>query len=566
MAKSAIAVRLERGTNFLQVWIVILVLLFLAYVSIHALSNQPGSIHKKLPVTDLTVLNSFSDSTPFASQAALYLKTKYSLPAASEKSLDTILHSYTKKNALSILSNVGIDCNSYFWLDDNRVLMEMIFWGLFGTVCSFLYYFVENYKKDTLDEREFPGYFAKLFYTPFIIIIVYFSPALFSPEMAETRNNDYLTLVIAFILGFFSGRAIELLDRLKNLIFPYNSPDGSTPPTTPPVEGIPEAVFVEAVKEKAGEWSDLYGPIQAISVAPKITGGNDTGQFSIQFHVPEKRTDANPDKNIPPTLPFVWQGQVWQLPTDVVATEGARANSCYEKTDDKMFTGSFITPKFLGFSCSRAQSTAAGTIGFKAISRDAADTRSYMISCFHVFCNNELSSNPENLVVTDNGNSMPIISPETGLPGRIDMGYVRKGDMNNTMDASYAELTNPLLLNNVVYGTSFAPKIIVVLTAAHVQQQYQVMLAGRTSCKQVGYVLSHYTNVTVTYYRQETLIRTQQFEGIIKTCKISVPGDSGAPVIDLSGNAIGILFASDDEYSYIIPLLRIFNFYQLSFP
>jgi len=550
------------GTNFLKVWIVILMLLTIVYLTLHFSTSPPGAIHKKITTEDYTILNDLKDTLPYRAQALNFLKSEYQLTAESQRMIEATLKNYDKKSALAILSRIGIKSHSFFWLDDDRAFLEVIFWALFGTICSFLYYYVENYKKDTLDEKEYPSYFAKLFYTPFVVFVVYLSPSMFSEQMSKSQDLDYFSLVIAFVLGFFSGRAIEMLDKLKNLLLPSTADVTTT--ASSPASIVPETIYVEAVKEKAGEWNELYGPLEGVSVAHKIQNGTDTGQFALQFHVVDKKSGPDPQKNIPATLKYVFQGQEYELLTDVVESGQARANTCYDKSDDTKYIGSSLNPKFLGLSCSRAGSNAAGTIGFKAVSRDANDNRSFLISCYHVLCASELNAGQQ--AVNNLTNTLDIISPEASEANNVTMGYVRKGALDGTIDAAYAELTRPDILNNIVYGTSFSPRTIVILGEYHVNLKYPLMLAGRTSTRQVGHVLSNYASVSVKYFDGNRLVATQQFDGVVKTCKISTFGDSGAPVIDTGGNAIGLLFASDDEFSYIIPLLKIFNSFNLTFP
>lgn len=561
------ALALPTNVNFLKVWMTILALLTALYILLHSFLPLNGGLIKKLPLEDVTILNSLSDtSAVFVTQATQYLTLKYDPDPAGTKTINNVLHGFDKKGAIAILTQTGIESRSFFWLLGDSSFLEIIFWSLFGVICSYLYYFVENYKKGSLDEKEYPSYVSKMLYTPFVTIILYISPSIFTKDVSFTKNMDYWTLVIAFILGFFSGRAVELLDKIKNFLFPYR--DGQDDNATKVTTGlIPQEVYVEAVKEKSQEWDKLYGPIEGVSVAKKVKDGATTEEYALQFHVLEKRTNADPSRNIPDTISFVWKNTTYALLTDVVEVEPAKANGCYSKLDDEKFIGGDLTNKYLGLSCSRNANLAAGTIGFKAVSRDPANTRQYLLSCYHVLCNNELMGGQVNVDNATNEDGFRVVTPEFQETGSAPFAFIRQGILDGQIDAAVAELIRPELLNNIVFTTSFIPRTAVIIGEFHVDTKYQVLLAGRTSCRQQGFILSDFTNVKVQYFNASgALVKEQQFEGVIKTCKISTFGDSGAPVVDLNGNAVGLLFASDDEYSYILPILRVFSRFNLKFP
>jgi V8-like Glu-specific endopeptidase len=65
-------------------------------------------------------------------------------------------------------------------------------------------------------------------------------------------------------------------------------------------------------------------------------------------------------------------------------------------------------------------------------------------------------------------------------------------------------------------------------------------------------VLSLFNNVVVGP-------RGQVFNNVILTEKISVPGDSGAPVVDKATNKlIGFIIGGNDECSAVLPFYNLF--------
>lgn len=143
-----------------------------------------------------------------------------------------------------ILLNYPIKVRSYFWLTEgsffglNRnpitdsgickknagsVYVEIIFWAWFGLLASLLYNVSEALRTGLFNERESVVHIAKFFYAPLCALVIYFSIRLLVAEGDIAVLEFSLgTIVLSFILGFFSGRAVELLNRIKELILPLN--------------------------------------------------------------------------------------------------------------------------------------------------------------------------------------------------------------------------------------------------------------------------------------------------------------------------------------------------------
>lgn len=563
------------GYRWFTVLCTSLLLLVTVYLATHWIINmnhQTLANKKIVYLNDAqkTIINNLlTDQQPTDSPAirqTLHTYFQYNFPSvdtADKQHLYTIIQTLPLHNLPPILSTYPMREPSFLLLYDNWVYLEIIFWCLFGVYANLLYNMAEALRTSQFKKTEIYVQLSKLIYSPFCVIIIYICYNEISKTPAISSYSGY-SIAVAFLLGFFSGRMIDLLNRLKDLLLPLGK--GSDPQNDTTTQNtIPEEAFVNAIQNKSAEWHQQYGPFEGLSVSKKIVDGQTTPTFALQFHVLSKTTPTDPERTIPTTLPYTYNGTNYDLPTDVVQTATAQPNACYESTGGATYMGNILRPKQLGLSCSRQGSNAAGTIGFKAISRNSAITGAYLVSCYHVLCSNELTAGTFTL---NNQNDTPdttIVSPEHNQPGSSPIAQVRQGLLDTTLDAACALLTNPTALTNLLFGSSLTPTSIVIIGQSHANMQYPVRLAGRTSCTQTGYVVSHYCNQTVTYQSQGQSI-TITLEGVIKTCKISTFGDSGAPVVDWKGNAIGILFASDNTYSYIIPLLRVFNTFNLTLP
>jgi len=553
--------------NFLPLLTYILIFLSTLYCLSHIIDSK-GSINIKPSLEDINLLNRL-DSAHFSKKALLFLEEKYQIHQLEpyRKNLAELIDSLGKENFVQYITHTGIRKKSFFWLSGDAAIIEVIFWSLFGTLCSFLYYFVENKKKGTVDQREFPSYIAKIFYTPFVSIIIYFSPNLFTTDNSFSLFFGYWTIVIAFVLGFFSGRAIELLDRLKNFLFPYNTAQQGGETTTAQQE-IPEEVFIEAIDEKSHEWEDQYGPFESIGLGKKRIADQKTETFCLQFDVRKKEDQADPDRIIPPYIEYTARnGKLYSLPTDVNEAGDTTQNYCY-RAGNALVTGQNLTTKLLGISCSRANSQETGTIGLRVKSTDPLDARIYLLSCYHVLCPQEIQNGQCNFKNTSNTDAYAVISPslqdQAGRP--LTLGFVREGTLGNNLDIALAEITSASLLDNRIYGTVLQPSRMLLVTSAHARQDYEIRLTGRTSGLQKGYIDSAYTQLTLKYPTgTDDSSIVVEFRGVIKTCKISDPGDSGAAVYDRAGNIIGIVFASNSTFSYVLPLYQVFKKLKLTF-
>lgn len=153
---------------------------------------------------------------------------------------------------ITYLSNYPFKVQSYFWLSDYWVLLEVIFWSLFGLVANLMFIVTRTRepgtdgsgsttKPEVFDPNRIPEHVGKFWYTPLTSVVIYLSIDYLtaSGEIQETPEGAYV-IVFAFILGFFSRRTIALLRKLKDIFFPNdgmgsnsNSDDNSGAATDP---------------------------------------------------------------------------------------------------------------------------------------------------------------------------------------------------------------------------------------------------------------------------------------------------------------------------------------------
>lgn len=130
--------------------------------------------------------------------------------------------------------------HSVFWLTGNKTYIEALLWSLMGVLVSLIYYVsIANTKSlhtagnddsGSFDPAEISGQVAKMFYAPtctIVLILGYQYLIDSNNSMIDISVNNGL-IVFAFISGFFSGRVMRFLDRLKELVLPFGTSSQST--------------------------------------------------------------------------------------------------------------------------------------------------------------------------------------------------------------------------------------------------------------------------------------------------------------------------------------------------
>jgi hypothetical protein len=147
--------------------------------------------------------------------------------------------------AINFIQNAKFRVKSYFWLAGPHTYIEIIFWTIFGVITSILFYIAMAIAKGTgFKPSETPGHLAKIVYSPFISLIIIFSyNYLSNPDSFLDVSASKGTLIISFLLGFYSSRAMKLLDKLKDLILPYG--DDSKSVAVPTMQTDPELITAQ---------------------------------------------------------------------------------------------------------------------------------------------------------------------------------------------------------------------------------------------------------------------------------------------------------------------------------
>ncbi len=207
--------------------IAVLVIFAAVYCIWH--SSVKGSVNVKLSDVDKsTVTFLLTDTSKTTSDSIKVLKAvNYilsSIPPADSTASRKFKNEYsalTVNAFINSIPTIAVTTHSFFWLEGDRKYLEVIFWAVFGVLASLLFVASECMRKNEFKPEELPVYWAKLFYAPLITLIIVFSYKIITSSGEVKFDNTSIEIIIfSFVLGFFSGRAIELLNKIKDVILP----------------------------------------------------------------------------------------------------------------------------------------------------------------------------------------------------------------------------------------------------------------------------------------------------------------------------------------------------------
>lgn len=533
-------------------------MLALFYLAMHLIFCSPGNETKFLDKDQLSTINSLiainknpADTNKTKELIYQYLARSFALVDSSKIIIQ--INKTELKQLQIILPSYPLKVQSFFWLNDPMVLLEIVFWSLFGLMANLLYSVTSC---TVFKSKAIPEQIGKLFYTPFLAIIIFLSlNALLNSGSISLAGIGKSVIVLAFILGFYTRRAIVLLERVKDLILPAKEREGSSADGSTNKDKEQDQfkrltheeqknIIADYIKAESANLKAKYPEIQGLSILPKKRAGINQDFYCLHFNLEKKINNLNKHSAIPEILPFkTTDGKVYNIPTDITGIGTVKLS---------YYTGNKETPKKLGLSCSRQKAKKNGNIETGSIGlRVIKNKEPHLLSCYHVLCAPELSNGIKKFSSSDND---LIISPSdkdrNGDSPEV-IAKVTEGYLTNYIDAAIAKLTPPDSLIGTYYNYNGKPQGILRINEDHAKAAYNVKLVGRTSGTRSGHIVDDYEEVTY--------IDDYEFNELIVCSKMSDGGDSGATVTDYDNKVIGMLIADSDTRSYIIPIETILN-------
>lgn len=224
------------------------------------------------------------------------------------------------ENLQAILPTYPIYVNSFFWLTSPGILLEVVFWSLFGLMASLLFGVTSA---AVFDPKLVPEHIGKFFYTPFLVIIIYLSlNALTNEGSIVLEGEGKGTIVLAFVLGFYTRRAIILLGKIKDIILPAKDREPLT--TQAPSEkdeykelSVPDqkSIVTNFLDNQSADLLLKYPSIELVVAALKPATTQDKAYYFIQIST--KLNSA--EENIPTSFEYTdANGKVYKIPAEVI--------------------------------------------------------------------------------------------------------------------------------------------------------------------------------------------------------------------------------------------------------
>lgn len=300
-------------------------------------------------------------------------------------------------------------------------------------------------------------------------------------------------------------------------------------------------------------WDKHINGFVGVSVGAKnnpVLRGGDHQEYktqSIIFLLEQKINKANIEGYV---IPEVINYKGFTIATDV--EQNPKVDAYYiMRSNNFIYDGS---PLLLGGSISRNDNyQMVGSRGLKV----KRGNDYFVLTCYHVIAHNELVKGINEIKADDpkqKDRFVSIPSPViSGLPESND-AYLYEGKITYYYEFAIARLENQYVLNgNQLYEIG---ELKGVMTDYSNLTGKKVSLFGTRSHLQSGKVLNRFTHPKINF--DESMPSRVMYE-LIETEKISISGDSGAPVVDENNMLVGILVGGNHCRSYIIPIDRILN-------
>ncbi len=192
--------------------------------------DEPNTYLSEFPVNNNFSNLSERESLKLRAQKVLiYIKSQYGA-VLDEDQMSTIEEYIMTFNARELgifLADYKLKVQSYFWLTGRMVYAEVIFWVLVGVLCSLLFSVGKQVRrgKDSFNHRDIIYQVARLFYAPFAAILLVLAYSYLKNNTTLNIEANESILIIAFLVGLYSGVIMELFDRLKNMMLNINQPN-----------------------------------------------------------------------------------------------------------------------------------------------------------------------------------------------------------------------------------------------------------------------------------------------------------------------------------------------------
>lgn len=173
-------------------------------------------------------------------KAMIYISSQYGdeIDPKQMANIRQYISTFTPRETGIFLADYRLRLRSFFWLSGKLLYAEVVSWVIFGVLCSLLFFIGKNVgKEDGISFRAIMYQSARLLYAPFAAVILVLLYSYLKDDATLHVEASELIIIFGFILGFYSGTVLELMDRVRGNIV-----------------NVPQPVVVmQAVQAEAGE-------------------------------------------------------------------------------------------------------------------------------------------------------------------------------------------------------------------------------------------------------------------------------------------------------------------------
>lgn len=160
-----------------------------------------------------------------------YLNTVFENKLDNSQAIEIhkFIEASSPQQIITFLAATRYKIKSYFWLIGPCVYWEIVFWAIFGVLSNLLFNLGAVGSSSTtnlmnpqsqFDPTQIFGQVGKILYAPLCTLIVVLGYNYFKDQNVVDISSSKGVIVFAFIGGFYSGRLIALMDRLKDVLMP----------------------------------------------------------------------------------------------------------------------------------------------------------------------------------------------------------------------------------------------------------------------------------------------------------------------------------------------------------
>lgn len=151
-------------------------------------------------------------------KAMVYIRSQYGdeIEPSQMTAIEQYINTFTPRETGIFLADYRLKVRSFFWLSGVMLYAEVVAWVIFGVLCSLLFFIGKNAARSgSLSQRAIIYQSARLLYAPFAAIILVLAYNYMKGGATLHIEASELIIIFAFILGFYSGTVMEILDRLR---------------------------------------------------------------------------------------------------------------------------------------------------------------------------------------------------------------------------------------------------------------------------------------------------------------------------------------------------------------